>query len=54
MSYWKKLNVKLAAGEQSCVVEVRNANKTETGEHKVKVDSLMVSLDPQAFVDGYF
>ena len=54
MTYWKRIDVLLTPGSPFCAIEIENINNTETGEHKVKVSSAMISLDAGAFVDSFF
>jgi len=42
MTGWRYLNVE-KKGEKACIVEVTNSPKSLTGEHKVKISTLMIS-----------
>ena len=42
MTGWRYLNV-TRSGEQPCVVTAANSQETSTGEHKLKISSLMMS-----------
>ncbi len=42
MTGWRYLDVK-RTGTGACIVEVTNSPKTLSGEHKVKISTLMIS-----------
>ena len=52
MSIYQCLHMQVMPGSQECVMVVNNVAKTKTGEHKLKVTSLLVS-EELGMVESY-
>ena len=46
MTYWRALYVTLLKDSEVCTITVTNLNRTDSGENKIKVASLMMSSEP--------
>lgn len=53
LTYWKALNVTISDGSQACELRAVNANRSTGGEHKVKLVSLLVSLEIESFIESF-
>ena len=53
MTFWKGLQVSVDQGSETCELYVRNSETTVSNEHKVKLTSMMVSLELASFIESW-
>ena len=52
MTYWKASYVTLLEYSESCTIILKNISRTDSGEHKIMLTSLMMSSEP-GFREAY-
>lgn len=53
LNYWKGLNVTVDKGSENCELYIVNVDKSTSGEHKVKLTSMLVSLELNSFIESW-
>lgn len=53
LTYWKSAIATLDSGSRACEIYAENINRTNSGEFKTKITSLMVSSDPHSFIESW-